>query len=161
MSVGAYEYGSLNVTLGVNLSVTVFLDVEFGPGASANVYSKGEGCIDLYVVDYENHRKWLNKEGYETYLTVSGAHSSSFMFQTSNVNKNYYFILDNSWRCSEKIVDMRITASSKPVFGGPLFQIAGLGLLSVGSLLAMYGLVKEEAPVSRRDVEGKGEDFDK
>lgn len=157
MRIEAYKNDSFNVTLGGNLSVTVILDAKFAPGVSAYAYSKGEGCIDLYVVDQDNYRKWLNKENYATYLMASGAHSSSFMFQSSSVAKTYYFILDNSWRCTEKVVNIQITASSKPIFGGPQFQVAGLGSLSVGVLVAIYGLVKEKTPSV--NTEGKEEDL--
>jgi len=157
MRIEAYKNDSFNVTLGGNLTVTVILDTKFAPGVSADAYSKGEGCIDLYVVDQENYRKWIDKENYATYLTASGVHSSSFMFQSSSVAKTYYFILDNSWRCTEKVVNIQITTSSKPIFGGPQFQVAGLGSLSLGVLVTIYGLVKEKAPIT--NVERKEEDL--
>ena len=144
LKVDPFLYKSFNFTVGANASVVVSIDTQFGEGAGIEALSKGAGCIDLYIMDPANYQRWLDNESTSTYLTANGAHTSSFMFQAGS-DGTYYAILNNAGRCTEKTVHLEFKESYVPILGQQ-YQVAGLGSLSLGALLAIYGFTKEKAP---------------
>jgi len=164
LKVEKFKYGSINVTLPANASVLIHMDAEFLPPVILEAYSRGQGCIDLYVVDQDNYQKWMEKVSRTTYLTSNGIHIGSFIFQTDNIPKNYYVVLDNAWRDQGKEVsiELKVTktqssiSSQRQITG---YQIAGLSSLSIGVIVAIYSIVKVTPPVIE-DEEKAREDTD-
>jgi hypothetical protein len=95
-------------------------------------------------------------------VTSSGVHLGSFIFQTDNVPKSYYVVLDNAWRDQGKVVDVQLqitrtqstTGSSRQITG---YQIAGLSSLSMGVIVGIYGIAKETPPLIKNGEKLKEE----
>jgi hypothetical protein len=151
LNVEKFTYGSFNVSLPANASVRLHMDAEFLPPVIQEAYSMGEGCIDLYVLDQNNYQRWMEKVSQTAYVTSSGVHLGSFIFQTDSVPKIYYVVLDNAWRDQGKVVNVQLTitkmqslsVSSRQISG---YQMAGLSSLSMGVIVGIYGLAKEAPP---------------
>ena len=163
LQVEKFKYGSFNVTLPANASVQLHMDAEFLPPITQEAFSRGEGCIDLYVLDQNNYQKWIEKVSQMTYLTSNGVHVGSFIFQTDNIPKNYYVVLDNAWRDQGKVVNIELKVKTQSSIGSQRqitgYQIAGLSSLSMGVIVVIYGIAKETSPVIK-DEEKVREDTD-
>jgi len=168
LKVEKFKYGSFNVTLPANASVLLHMDAEFLPPVISEAYSRGEGCIDLYVLNQDNYRKWIEKVSQMTYLTSNGVHLGSFIFQTDNIPKNYYVVLDNAWRDQGKVVNIELKVQTQSPIGSQRqitgYQIAGLSSLSMGVIVVIYGFAKETPPAVkdeekvREDTDSQGSD---
>lgn len=164
MKVEKFKYGSINVTLPANVSVLIHMDAEFLQPVIPDAYSRGQGCIDLYVVDQNNYQKWMEKASQTTYLTSNDVHLGSFIFQTDNIPKNYYVVLDNALRDQGKEVsiELKVTKTQSPISSQRQitgYQIAGLSSLSIGVIVAIYSTAKVTPPVIE-DEEKAREDTD-
>jgi len=148
--VGPYGFKSLNFTAGTNNSIVLTVDAEFPAGVSLDAYDKGEGCIDVLVVDKVNYDKWLRNESATTFLSAYGTHTSTYMFPIGS-GGIYYLILSNAGRCTEKLVTIELKETSTQIVNRQQFQVAGLGSLSFGILLVFYGFTSEKIPTVKTE----------
>ena len=115
-------------------------------------------CIDLYVLNNASYFTWLQKhaEHKEQALWFKWEESLKYVSETVdktgdyvlkiNRTSTYYFILDNSGRCSKKVSFKLlkvegIEAMPSSENGQTVWILAGgIGLLTLGLILLPYGL---------------------
>ena len=126
-----------------------------------------ESCIDLYVLNNASYAKWLQKEaehrevrswfikeeGFK-YVSTEVHNTGEYVFDTDRAG-TYYFVLDNSGRCSKTVsfklfvverIRMDHLTSGNGQLKGRLIVGGGAGLLAVGLILLVYGFSKEPPP---------------
>jgi len=123
-----------------------------------------KSCIDLYVLNNISYASWLRKEAEHRkdrswfmkkedfkYISVEIHGTGNYTFNTNHVG-TYYFVLDNSGRCS-KIVSFKLfeveRIETEPSKGENnqlterLSLVSGTGLLALGFILLMHGFSSE------------------
>ncbi|MGQ9597270.1 MAG: hypothetical protein ACUVUS_07860 [Thermoproteota archaeon] len=130
-------------------------------------------CIDLYVLnnasyftwsqkhaEHKEQASWFKWEESLKYVSETVDKTGNYVLKINRTN-TYYFILDNSGRCSKKVSFKLlkvegIEAVPSRENGQPAWMLAGgIGLLTLGLILLLYGLSsKPKIPLKSEENAG-------
>lgn len=157
-NVDEHGYQVKKIVLNANITILASISVTDTDG--------DERCIDLYVLNNMSYASWLQKEAEHRkdaswfmkeedfkYISVEVHGTGKYVFNTDHIG-TYYFVLDNSGRCSKtvsfKLFEVEIIEKST---GGNsqlkerLSLVIGAGLLAFGLILLVYGFSSEPPPI--------------
>jgi len=147
----------------LNAGITILVSLK----VTGMVGGGNKACIDLYVLNNMSYANWLRKEAEHRkdiswfmkeedlkYISVEVHGTGNYTFNTDHTG-TYYFVLDNSGRCS-KIISFKLfeveRVETEPSTSGNnqlterLSLVSGAGLLALGLILLLYGFSSEPPP---------------
>lgn len=161
-NVDEHGYQVKKIMLNANITILASISV------TGMVGGDDKSCIDLYVLNNISYASWLRKEAEHRkdpswfmkeedvkYISVEVHGTGKYVFDTDHIG-TYYFVLDNSGRCS-KTVSFKLfeveRIGTEPSTGGNsqlterLSLLSGAGLLALGLILLLYGFSSEPPPI--------------